>query len=129
MDANGQVGMLLVDHIAARADFGHAIKEQGRLVVDPLLDAPAGWRRSKSGAAAGRKETTACSRNARRVFGQRQRGDGLAVKVVGAQIGDRFVAVLGPDDLRAIGLEPLGQPFAGDQVELGLLDRRIVAES
>ena len=63
-----------------------------------------------------------------RVFRERQRGDGFAVKVGGAQIGDRFVAVLGPNNRRAVGLEPFGQPLAGDQVELGFLDGRIAVE-
>jgi len=52
----------------------------------------------------------------------------LAMEVVGAQMGDGFVVVLGPDDLRAIGLEAFGEPLAGDEVELGLLDRWIAIE-
>ena len=51
----------------------------------------------------------------------------FAVRFVGAH-RDGFVIVFGPDDGRAVGLEPLGEPLAGDQVQLGFLDRRIVAE-
>lgn len=105
VDADGEVGVLFVDEVAAGANFGDAVEEEGGFVVDVLLRCEmmtGSWRAGQAEEEGGGVAGTGLEG----MTGEG--GDGFAMEVVGAEVGDGFVGVvlvLGPDDFGAVGLE------------------------